>query len=157
MEIIVIGGQPNEDLIKYLTNNIEMGMDNSLRSLINKKRYNADRKEDFTYLCFPERTSNEQIIPEHPSELFKRMISMTNDCIRNNKSFYVLTFSDYVLNGIRVAIKESEKEITAECHQLHDNGEVTICPIDSKGNMTIWEKDAFDVYDTSLDMILFGK
>ena len=60
----------------------------------------------------------------HPSELFERMIKVTNDCIKNNKSLYILTFSDHVLNGVRVAIKENKKEVIAECHQLHDGGEV---------------------------------
>ena len=159
MDIIVIGGQPNEDLVRYLTYYFEMGLNNSLKSLIDKKSHNnvdPERKEDFTYLCFPERTYNEQIIPEHPSELFERMIKVTNDCIKNNKSLYILTFSDHVLNGVRVAIKENKKEVIAECHQLHDGGEVSICPINKEGDMSIWEKDIFDVYDSSLDRLLFN-
>ena len=141
MEIIVIGGCPKEDLSKYVFENINFGEYNTKLMKDNKEH------TPHVYLRFPECSH------EHPKTCFDDVLRIANDCINNDESLYVATFSEKVLNAVRVAITKSEKDIAAECHQLYDNGNVCISSIYKDGSLAIWQRGVWDAWDEALERL----
>ena len=68
-------------------------------------------------------------------------------------SILIITFSDHVLNAVRVAVKKNKFE-NAECIQMLNNGEVVISKILPNGRMTEWVEGIFDIWDGALMELL---
>ena len=73
---------------------------------------------------------------------------------KHDESLYVTTFSEKILNAVRIAISESKKEIPAECHQLFNHGEISISTIDEGGSLSHWQSGVWDAWDDALARLL---
>lgn len=142
MEIIIIGGCPGEDLSEYVLKNINFGEYNT------KKMKDNHEHTKHVYLRFPE------CFQTHPKDYFDDVLKIAKNCIDNDESLYVTTFSEKVLNAVRIAISESKKEIPAECHQLFNHGEVSISTIDEGGSLSYWQSGVWDAWDDALARLL---
>lgn len=124
MEIIVIGGQDKVNLEQYINN--------------------LQKIEPYDTFIFPELSN------EHPSVLFNRIQQVTKQHIDDGISLYCVTYSDHVLNAIRVVIKNYGSDINAVTHQVCNDNTVVIATIDKKGCLSEWVDGVWDQWDKAL-------
>lgn len=134
MEIVIIGGTPKEDLEAYFYKNIKPDKNNLIS-------------------IFPEYTMSINR-PVHPQEILEYVESEAKECIKNNKSYYLITFCDHALNGVRIAYKKSKGDFFVTCHQIFNCGKATIATIQKDGRLSCWQKGVWDTWDDALLEIL---
>lgn len=86
MKLIIVTGQEGADV------------ENLLRRTISENKYTYD---DAPKMVFPERS----ILFHHPHSLYNNSRRVVKEHIENDDDLFVLTFSDYVMYGILVEIK----------------------------------------------------
>lgn len=134
MKLEIISGQPNVDTKeKFLKILSENGIS-----------YEKDKK-NFLYL--PE------LEEVQPKLLYDFVREKTKESIETNNDLFILTYSDHVLNGVRVEIKNHKFE-NGKCHQYLKNGEDICATISNDGRLDIWVEDIFDVWDKALTELL---
>jgi hypothetical protein len=84
-----------------------------------------------------------------PRELFDYIKDLTESHIKNDRDLFILTYSDHVLNAIRVSVKHLEFH-GAKVHQIRKDGYDVCAGIDADGRLTEWLPDVFDVAETAL-------
>lgn len=134
MEIIVIGGTPGEDLERYFNEKIKPDR-NSVISLFPEYTLSIDR-------------------PIHPREILEAVEDEAKKCIKENKSYYLITFCDHALNGVRIAYKNLGGKFFVTCHQVFNGGNAKIATIQKDGRLSCWQKGVWDTWDDALLEIL---
>lgn len=85
-------------------------------------------------------------------------------CAANNVQVFIETHSDHVLNGIRIAVKNSVIQHSAICvsffEKTIENDKVKHIvqtpSIDKHGKIDVWPDGFFDEWEKALDEIIFG-
>lgn len=133
MRLIIVTGQEGSDV------------ENLFRRTISEHKYTYD---DAHKMVFPEKSS----LLHHPNSLYNNSRRVVKEHIENDEDLFILTFSDYVMYGILVEIKNYGYE-DAVIHQLKINGEDVVSKIKSCGRYEYVE-GVFDVIDKALDELL---
>ena len=128
MEIAVLSGTHNIDL----TNKFK------------RFRFTA---EEGVFLEFPERELY------HPVEQVTYAYNTAIRCIKENKPLYIMTWSDHILNGLRVAVKEMGYDDTI-IYQVDENGKEHRTFLTKDGQLTEWVEGVFDTWDKTLLKLL---
>lgn len=128
MKIVVISGQDKVDLKQYIEN--------------------IEKVEPSDVLVFPELSG------KHPATLFDYIKDVTKQHINDNISLYCVTYSDHVLNAIRLTIKDYDGNVDAITHQVCNNGNVIEATILKDGKLTQWVDGVWDQWDKALMELL---
>ena len=123
MEVVVVSGTENADV----------------------ERFFSDLKKDegSKKIVFPE---FERI--EHPRVLLDRIISETDECVKNNQSIYVLTYSQVVLNGVRFVIMN--RDIEGTVYAVREDEETVKATIGQGGRLDVWVPGVLDSLEKEL-------
>ena len=133
MRLIIVTGQEDSDV------------ENLFHRIISEHKYTYD---DAPKMVFPEKCS----LLHHPNSLYNNSRRVVKEHIENDEDLFILTFSDYVMYGILVEVKNHGYE-DAVIHQLKINGEDAVSKIQSCGRYEYVE-GIFDVIDKALDELL---
>lgn len=110
------------------------------------KHMNAYDKGDVIY--FPENMYH------HPKSVMRYIQNEIEDAIYEERNITIVTYSDHVLNGVRIAVKRSKSlDVNANVYQFNKFGE-TDATIDKSGRLSEWAEDVFDTWDKVLLEIL---
>lgn len=126
MRLIIVTGQDGSDV------------ENLFCRIISEHKYTYD---DAHKMVFPD-----------PNSLYNNSRRIVKEHIENDEDLFILTFSDYVMYGILVEIKNHGYE-DAVIHQLKINGEDVVSKIKSCGRYEYIE-GVFDVIDKAFDELL---
>ena len=130
-----------------------------MRLVIMSGQPNANIKRKFSDLILNEHVNFEDILefPERntpqPKQLYDAIKTIVEERIYKNRDLYVLTYSEYVFNALRVEVKK-HKFTGAKVHQIGADGSDTVAEIDVHGKLDVWVKDIFDVSDFALMELL---
>jgi predicted ATPase len=89
----------------------------------------------------------------HPVRLLNDFREVVREHIEENKDLYVLTYSDHILNAIRLEVKK-HKFNNANLHQIRDDGSDMLAFIDEDGMLSYWEDNVFNLWDKALIELL---
>lgn len=109
-----------------------------------------ETKSMLHFLRFPERTIF------HPKKLYDEIRRIVKDYIKADRDLFIFTYSDHVLNAVRVEINKHHF-VGAKCHQFLANGDDKCADITPEGGLTYWAEDIFDVWENALDDLLAGE
>lgn len=109
------------------------------------KTFFSDMKKDegSKKLVFPE---FERV--EHQRILLNRIIKTVEECVEENRSIYILTYSSIVLNGVRFV--SMEKDIKGIAYLLVADDEVIKASIYTNGTMSTWIPGIFDTEENEI-------
>lgn len=133
MKLELISGQPNVDL------------KDKFREILKQNGISDGDLEQNNFMIYP--------------ELNIRQPKMLYDSIRervhndSDKDLFILSYSDHVLNAIRVEIKK-HNFVGGKVHQFTEDGGDLCADITEDGRLTIWADDIFDVWDKALTELL---
>ena len=96
----------------------------------------------------------EKFMAHHPKTLYDKMKNFINEAIELNKHVIIMTYSDIVLNAIRVCIKKHQYNQRNCVYQYTDNEHFTISNINKDGCLDIWIDGIFDIWDNALTELL---
>lgn len=135
MKIEIVSGQPGANINDFFT------------QLLDKNGiYVGDIKQEH-FMIYPENVvANQKVV-------FEKVRAKVRDYIEKGKDLYILTYSDHVLNAVRVEIKKNHLE-GCKCHQILSDGRDVCAEIDDEGMLTHWVDDIFDVWDKALTELL---
>lgn len=133
MKIEIMSGQPAIDLNEYFHN------------LLTENGYNEDTQ--LNVMMYPERCVYQ------PKELYDSVKAKVEETFKHHKDLFILTYSDHVLNAVRVVIK-NHGFLNGKVHQITKDGKDVIANISSNGKLDVWLNDVFDVWDQALDMLI---
>lgn len=125
MKIVVMGGENNANLKPHFARYLEAPGDT---------------------LIYPETFAGLL----HPLNAFNYMKKATTEHIESDKSLYCLTYSEHILNGIRVAIRQYKGDVDAKAIQIKNNGEIVEATIFGSGQLSTWIPGVWDTYDVAL-------
>lgn len=131
MKLEVISGQPNVEL------------KDKFREILKQNGINHEGIEQKNFMIFPELTICQ------PKMLYDSIRERVCKDIDNDNDLFILTYSDHVLNAVRVEIKK-HKFIGGKVHQFQRDGNDICTDITQDGKLTEWVKDIFDVWDRAL-------
>jgi predicted ATPase len=134
MKIEIVSGQQHADI------------ENFFNELLSQNKVCKDDKS-CCILSYPEHKI------AHQTATLNYIRGVVDKCITENRDLFILTYSDHILNGIRLEIKKHQFE-GAVCHQILDNGEDYRAVIDKDGHMSCWANDVFDTWDIALTELL---
>lgn len=132
MRLIIVTGQEGSDV------------ENLFRRTISEHKYTYD---DAHKMVFPEKSS----LLHHPNSLYNNSRRVVKEHIENDEDLFILTFSDYVMYGIRAEVRLADIE-GAKLYQIKSDGEVVISEIDSNGKCQYI--NGFDVLRDALNDVL---
>lgn len=130
MKIEIFGAAPGVDISKIFDEMCEL---NNIKNV----------------LIFPEFDKNRR----HPQQILDYVRKYVSKCIKENKDIFVLTYSDHVLNGFRLAIKDNSFS-GGICHQYKSQKDFFSAKIFEDGRLQYWEANVFDTWDTALFELL---
>lgn len=84
---------------------------------------------------------------------YEESIKLVEKCLKEDKDLFVYTYSEHILNGIRVSIKRNKIE-GAKCHQFMNDGSEICAEILKNGSVTAWVDNVFNVSDKALIELL---
>lgn len=134
MKIEIVSGQEHA--------NIESFFDN----LLTENRVIAEDKT-----CYVMRYPEHKIA--HQTATLNYVRSIVAKYIKEKKDLYILTYSDHVLNGVRLEVKKHGFS-GAVCHQIMDDGEDICADIDDEGHLSVWADGVFDTWENALTELL---
>ena len=133
--------------LEIMSGQQDINLNNKFTDLLAQNGIYIDDVEQKHFMIFPERYIF------HPKKLYKTIRQKVREHIENNIDFFILTYSDHVLNAVRVEIKNHNFD-GAKCHQFLNNGEDVCADITKNGRLTIWIDDVFDVWENALMELL---
>ena len=142
MKLEIVSGQPKLGILDLEDKFRDILKQNNLHE---EGIYIVDSEKHI--MCFPET----QVL--HPKTLYDSIKKRVREHIESDKDLFILTYSEIVLNAVRVEIKNYEYE-GGKCHQFLNDGTHTCTLIDKNGRMDYYQEDIFDVIDHSLIEIL---
>jgi predicted ATPase len=94
----------------------------------------------------------------------RKIGELISACAANHVQVFIETHSDHILNGIRVAVKNSKIKHSAVCVSFFDKIKeknkvkhiVQTPSIDPHGKIDVWPDGFFDEWEKALDEIIFG-
>lgn len=135
MKIEIVSGQPKAKLNDFFTKLLD---DNGI--------YVGDILQRH-FMINPEyKVANQKVI-------YEEVRAKVREYIAKDEDLYILTYSDHVLNAVRVEIKSHGLQ-NCKCHQLLNNGTDVCADIDEDGMLSYWVEDIFDVWDNALTELL---
>ena len=131
MKLEIISGQQNVEI-------------NTIFSNMLKENNICERNTSGNhYLIYPE------LELHHPKKILHTVRKIVKDHIESDSDLYILTYSDHVLNAVRLEVK-AHNFSGSRCHQIVENN-IDICAkIDEEGRLDVWATDIFDVWDQEL-------
>lgn len=112
--------------------------------------YDECNAPERNFMIFPERTIH------HPKTLYNSIRKRVRDHIESDSDLFILTYSDHVLNAVRVEVLHHKFE-GAKVHQVTSEGIDVIANIETSGAMSEWVSGIFDIWDDALDELLLLK
>jgi len=97
------------------------------------------------FLIFPELISTYR----HPKRLYDYVRAYVQNNIVAQRDTFILTYSDHVLNAVRVEVKRNNFR-GAKCHQFLNDGTDIVAHIMEDGRLDVWVEDIFDVWDQAV-------
>lgn len=134
MSLVIVSGQEGTDI------------EDLFRRVISENGYEY---ESASKMVFPEYSQ----FLRHPRTLYNHIRAMVKEHIEQDKDLFILTFSDYVMYGVRAEVKKNCFD-EAVVHILKSDGEDVISSIDSNTSKYDFVKGTFDVMSDALDEIL---
>lgn len=128
MKIEIVSGQPNAPVMEHF-----------FRLCVE----NGAKEKDI--LLFPEK----EVLNLNQLTLWKRTEYFIEKHFLEKSNLFILTYSDIVLNAVRIWIRKYECE-SAMLHQIKRNGEDVCCKINDDGSINVWVEDIFDAYERTL-------
>lgn len=129
MKIYVVTGQRGADIVE---------MANKLKA-----------KYQCKMIKFPETK------PYHSYDLCDYMLGIVHGCYENNENLVVVTYSEVVLDSVRLWVARN-KFTGAECiNVLSNNDEIVNVEIDENGEMEQWVRGVFDIKRIVLKELLY--
>lgn len=133
MKIELMSGQPDVEI------------NNKFAELLQQNGYNITNTEHV--MIYPELELKQQKIVY---DTVRQQIAFH---INQQKDIFILTYSDHVLNALRLEIKRHEFK-GAKVHQILNDGTDVITNISNDGKLDVWCEDIFDVWDKALDELV---
>lgn len=131
MKLELMSGQPGVEL------------NTKFSELLKLNGYYDGDLEQKNFMIFPELELRQQkIIYDVVRERIRKHLETNND-------LFILTYSDHVLNALRMEVKIHNFE-GVKIHQLIKDGDDIVASISKEGRMDIWVDDIFDVWDRAL-------
>lgn len=131
MKLELMSGQPGAKL------------NTKFSELLKLNGYYDGDLEQKNFMIFPELELRQQkVIYDVVRERIRKHLETNND-------LFILTYSDHVLNALRMEVKIHNFE-GAKIHQLTKDGDDIVASISKDGRMDIWVDDIFDVWDRAL-------
>ena len=96
--------------------------------------------------------SEEKIL--HPYKLSKRILELCDRYFKANKDLVIATYSEIVLDSIRLWGARTGNCNILKCITYMDNEEVHTSTFDEYGKMNAWEHGVFDIKEAILKELL---
>jgi hypothetical protein len=90
----------------------------------------------------------------HPYKLSKRILELCDRYFKANKDLVIATYSEIVLDSIRLWGARTGNCNILKCITYMDNGEVHTSTFDEYGEMDTWEHGVFDIKKVILKELL---
>lgn len=129
--------------LEIVTGQSDINIDDFFTGLLKQNNIDVEDLEQKHYLIYPERKIY------HPKKLYDTIRKIVREHIELNSDMFILTYSDHVLNAVRVEIKNHNYE-GGKCHQILNSGDDICADITNKGGLTRWANDIFDVWEKAL-------
>lgn len=131
MKIEIMSGQPNVEINERFT------------ELLKQNSYDAGDLEQRNFMIYPENDLRQ------PKKIYESIREKVKKHMEDGNDLFILTYSDHVLNAVRVEIKNHQFP-GGKVHQIIATGEDIIADIGIDGRLDIWIEDIFDVWDQAL-------
>lgn len=109
-------------------------------------------------LYIPVKYEHVKYFPEertlHPYRLFKKILELCDMYFKANKDLVITTYSEIVLDSIRLWGARTGNCDILKCINCMDNGEIHTSFFNEYGEMDTWENGVFDVKKVILKELL---
>ena len=109
-------------------------------------------------LYIPYKYEHVKYFPEektlHPYKLSKKILELCDMYFKANKDLAIVTYSEIVLDSIRLWGARTKHCDIVECINVLDNGETHIAKLNKFGGMDFWEDGVFDIKSVILKELL---
>lgn len=112
-----------------------------------KRKMKQDARDNIPTSSFKE----EEIL--HPYKLYKRFYELLNSHKKEDNSIYIATYSDHILNAVRVFVKEQNFS-NAKIYFYKNTEELIIIDILPNGKLSAWPDGLFDMWEKALMKLL---
>lgn len=100
-------------------------------------------------LYIPYKYEHVKYFPEektlHPYKLSKKILELCDMYFKANKDLAIVTYSEIVLDSIRLWGARTGKCNILKCINCMDNGEIHTSTFNEYGEMDTWEQGVFDI------------
>lgn len=135
MKLEIMSGQPGIVLNDKFTN------------LLRENSYYVGDLEQKNFMIYPERYIFNQ------KELYGEIRKQVKKYLEEDEDLFVLTYSDHVLNAVRVEIKKHGFK-GGRVHQFTKDGDEVVAHILPDGRLDVWVPDIFDVWEQALSELI---
>lgn len=116
----------------------------------------GQRNGDLTQIT--KKYSNIEYYPEakeiHPYNLVDNILELCEKHYNDNEDLLIVTYSEIVLDSIRLWGARTKRCDIIECVNVLDNGEIDIAKFNKFGEMDFWEDGVFDIKTIILKELL---